>query len=187
MTDNKKVIFGFTGRMASGKGAAAEYLAARHGAATFRFSTILRDILNRLFIPAERPALVGLSEALRITFGQDILAKVMAEDVRHAGAPIIMVEGIRRLEDIAYLQRLPHFVLVAIEADLRVRYERLSARRENPDDATKTWEQFLADQERPTEITIPPVMAIATERIDNNGDRHELERQLDLLVKKYTT
>jgi dephospho-CoA kinase len=50
----KKIIFGFTGLMASGKGAAALYLQNRHSARTFRFSTILRDLLKRLDLPEIR-------------------------------------------------------------------------------------------------------------------------------------
>jgi dephospho-CoA kinase len=76
-------------------------------------------------------------------------------------------------------------VLVSIDADLHTRYERLVKRGENPDDRSKTWEQFIADQERSTEISIPPVMALAQEHIDNNGTPQDLEQQLDELVKKY--
>ncbi len=44
----KKIILGFAGEIASGKGTAAKYLVGRHEAATYRFSTMLRDIVERL-------------------------------------------------------------------------------------------------------------------------------------------
>jgi dephospho-CoA kinase len=186
MPNNKKVIFGLTGLMASGKGAAAKYLQEHHHAETFRFSTILRALLSRLYIAEERTSLVAMSEAVRNAFGQDILAKAMAGDAKNASAPLLVVEGIRRLADIAYLQELPEFVLVAIDADPKTRYDRLVARAENAGDREKTWEQFLADQERSTEISILPVMERAKEHIENNGTPEDLERQLDALVKKYS-
>jgi dephospho-CoA kinase len=184
-TPSKKIIFGFTGLMASGKGAAALYLGARHAARTFRFSTILRDLLKRLDISETRENLVGVSEAIRHQFGEDILAKAMAHDAATASEACIVIEGIRREADITYLQKLPNFVLVSIDADLRTRYDRLVKRGENADDRSKTWEQFVADQERSTEISVPPVMALAQEHIDNNGTPQDLEHQLDELVKKY--
>jgi hypothetical protein len=62
----------------------------------------------------------------------------------------------------------------------------LIQRGENADDATKTYEQFLADHERSTEKSILEVVPLAKERIDNNGDQEDLHKQLDALVEKYT-
>jgi len=45
---NEKIIIGLVGQMASGKGTIAEYLRDKHGADFFTFSTVLRDVLNRL-------------------------------------------------------------------------------------------------------------------------------------------
>lgn len=171
--------------MASGKGAAALYLQTRHSARTFRFSTILRDLLKRLDISETRENLVGMSEAIRHKFGEDILAKAMAHDAATASEACIVIEGIRREADITYLQKLPNFILVAIDADIQTRYERLVKRGENLDDRSKTWEQFVADQERSTEISVPPVMALAHEHVDNNGTQADLEQHLDALIKKY--
>lgn len=185
MTSTPTIILGLTGPMASGKGAAALYLQNRHHAKTFRFSTILRDLLKRLDLPETRENIVGMSQAVRGAFGEDILAKAMAHDAATADRTLVVIEGIRRPADIKYLKELPNFVLVSIDAAMRTRHERLVKRNENPDDTTKTWEQFVADHERPTETTIAPVMAEAREKIDNNGTTDDLERQLDTLVHTY--
>lgn len=182
-----KVILGFSGLIASGKGTAAKYLEERHGATTFRFSTMLRDALDRFYIPKNRDNLIKLSEIMRGTFGEDLMAKTMAHDAEASHAPLVVVEGIRRPADIEYLKRLPGFVLVEIFAEPRVRYERLTARKENLDDATKTFEQFLADHERSTETSIPAVLRSATEHIDNNGPREDLHRLLDGLVARHVS
>jgi dephospho-CoA kinase len=185
MTNNKKIIFGFTGLMASGKGTAAKYFEEKYSASTYRFSTMLRDVLNRLHLEHTRDNLIKLSEVLRTGFGEDILAKTIAKDAEKDSGAIVIIEGIRRRADILYLEQLPHFVLVEIAADIMVRYNRLTQRRENPDDATKTFEQFSEDHKRSTEITIPEVALLAKEHIDNNGNEEHLHQQLDLLLKKY--
>ena len=183
MTMSQKTIFGFVGQMGSGKGTAAKYLEEKHNASTYRFSTILRDILSRLYLTTERDNLVKTSEALRNAFGEDILARVIVQDIGKDPRSLIMLDGIRRVTDVVF--DLPGFVLVEVFADIELRLARINARGENPDDATLTLEQFKANHERSTEKSIAEIAARATERIDNNGDSEELYTQLDELVKKY--
>lgn len=178
-----KIILGFTGLPACGKGTAAKYYSKKYGSPTFRFSTSMRDLLDRLYLPQSRENMSAISRITRETFGQDLYAKVMAGDVGKADHDIVIVEGIRRMEDVQELKKLANFKLVAIEADMKVRYERLKIRGENSDDNTKTWEEFKADHQLETELTIPSVMEKADIRIDNNGSLEDLHKQLDELVK----
>lgn len=174
-----RLILGFVGPQASGKGTACKYLVEHHAAATYRFSTILRDVADRLHIPQSREDLQRLSTALRQTFGEDLLSKAMAADVEAESKPIVAIDGIRRITDIEFLLQLPHFQLVAIDAEERIRFERVTKRGENTDDRSKTWEQFQKDGEQESERQIRSVMAQAKHRIDNNGDFTALYAQLD--------
>jgi dephospho-CoA kinase len=183
---SKKVILGFTGLISSGKGTVASYLEKKYEASTYRFSTMLRELLDRIYVEQNRDNIIKISESIRSLFGEDIMAKAMAKDVEKDTNQIVVVEGIRRTADIEYLRQLPHFVLVEIFADPKVRYERLISRGENTDDNSKTYEQFLADHERSTEKSILEVLPFASEHIDNNGDEESLHAQLDELIKKYT-
>ncbi len=170
--------------MASGKDVSKKYLEEKYGAKSFRFSTILRDILNRLDLPTSRDNNIKLSTVLRENFGQDLLAKVMAKDIGRATEEIVVADGVRRLDDIFYLSKLPGFVLVSIEADLKIRYERMLARNENAGDHEKTFADFEADHKRETEITIPEVMAAAKYHLKNNGSLEELYQQLDKIISE---
>lgn len=182
---NNKVILGFTGLLASGKGTVAKYLEKKYQAGSFRYSTILRDLTNRVYLEESRDNLIKMSECIRHTFGEDTLAKAIAGDAAKTDNNLVVVEGIRRLADIEHLAKLPNFVLVEIFADPRTRYERLIKRGENADDNTKTFEQFLEDHKRSTELSILDVVKHTTEHIDNNGTMDNLYTQLDALVKKY--
>ena len=102
---NKKII-GLVGKISSGKGTVAKYMEEKYNANTYRFSTILRDILKRLHSEINRKNLQDVSTALRQTLGEDILAKVMAEDVKKDDNDLIVVDGIRRMADIKYLKKL---------------------------------------------------------------------------------
>lgn len=182
---NNKIILGFTGQLSSGKGTSAEYLVKKYQADTFKFSTILRDLVDRIHVPQTRDNLIKISEFVRGTFGEDTLSKTIAEDAKNATNSIIIIDGIRRMADIEHLFKLPNFILIEIFADPKIRFERLVKRGENEDDKTKTYEQFLADHERSTEISIKEVIAHATERIDNNGTLEDLYKQLDGLVERH--
>ena len=184
-TSNRKLILGFVGEMASGKGTAVAYLKEKHGASTYSFSGMLRDILDRLYLPHTRDNMIDLSVWVRGHFGEDTMARTMANDIEKDQNHLIAVEGIRRPADIEYLKKMSGFHVVEIVADERTRYERLVKRAQNPGDTTKTLEEFQADSQKPTEISIRDVAREATERVDNNGGAEELYGQLDELIKKY--
>ena len=171
--------------MASGKGTVASYLETKHNASNFQYSKMLRDILDRLYLPQNRDTMPKCSKMIRDTFGNDIMARTMAEDVKHSHENIIVSEGIRRLDDIKYLQQNPNFILIRIDADEKIRYSRLTTRTENTDDKTKTFNQFISDHQKETELTIPEVMNLATETLNNDGSLENLHTQIDSLTKKY--
>lgn len=178
-----KLILGIAGEIGSGKGTIAKYLSKKHQASTYRFSTMLRDILDRLHLEHNRDNIQRLSTCLRHTFGEDLMARVMAEDVGGDDSDLIVIDGVRRVDDIKYLREIPKFKLVFVEADMKTRYERLIKRSENTDDKEKTFEEFEKDHERETEVTIRELKNYADLTIENNGTLEEFYEKLDELVK----
>lgn len=180
-----KIIIGLVGEMAAGKSTVTEYLKKNYQATTFRFSDMLRDILKRIHVEPERANLQSLSTFVRQTYGEDIMSKVIAKDVSAATAPMIITEGIRRPSDITYLREVPGFKIIAISADEKIRYERIIQRRENPDDANKTWEQFRAEGNQESEQKIKAIAAEADFTVDNNGTTAELFEQIEKILKGF--
>lgn len=177
-----KIIIGFTGPIASGKDASQKYLSEKYGAISFRFSTIMRDILQRLSLEINRLNLSRLSSILRENFSEDLFAKVIANDVNNSPAKLIIVDGIRRQADIKYLRDIPNFYLVGINADPEIRYKRLIKRKENIGDENKTYKQFIADHQLETELSIPVIMAQANYQINNDLSLENLYQQLDKII-----
>ncbi len=178
----KKQIIGLVGKISSGKGTVASYLEEKYQAHTYRFSTILRDILKRLHSEINRANMQNISTAIRQTLGEDILAKVIAEDVKKDDSPLIVVDGIRRMVDIKYLKELDGFILVKVEASEKTRYQRLIQRSENADDQKKTFEEFLKEQENEADAEIPLVMKNAQKTLNNEEDFNNLYNQIDNLI-----
>lgn len=170
-----KLIIGLVGQAGCGKGTMADLLQTEYGAGYFRFSAILSGILDRLALEKTREHFTALSETLRKTFGEDVLSYAIANEALHAPQDVVILDGIRRVEDIVGLEPLPLFKLVAIDADPKLRYERMKNRGEKASEKNFTWEQFLAEEQLPTEVTIPFVMKRATKTLTNNGSREEFE------------
>jgi dephospho-CoA kinase len=177
-----KMIIGFVGQAGAGKGTAAEMVAANMKGEIFTFSDILVDILKRLFKERSRDNMIKMSTALREAFGQDALANVMEQQVKESTADIVVVDGIRRFEDIEDLQKEPNFHLVEVSAPPEMRFERLKNRKEKAGEADMTWEDFLAMSERETEKTIAGVAAQADYKIENDSDLEAFKAKLDELI-----
>lgn len=177
-----KIIIGLAAELAGGKGTATKYITEKYNGNSHRFSTMLRDILDRIYLGHSRENMQNLSTILRQTFGEDTMAKVMFEDTKKDEHNVVVVDGVRRPADIKYLRQLSEFKLVYIDADIKKRYERILKRGENPDDATKTFEQFEKDQLGEADAQIRSLKDQADFVVDNNGSFEDLYNQFDKII-----
>ena len=168
-----KIILGFVGDLASGKGTICQYLKEKYNVNSYRFSTMLRDILDRIYVEKTRENLQDLSTFLRGRYGQDIMSKVIVKDVLQDKNDLVVVDGIRRPTDITYLQELPGFHLIYVTADPKLRWQRMVLRQENPDDAGKTFDQFLKDEQAEADMLIKELGKKAKYTLVNNGSVEE--------------
>lgn len=178
-----KIIIGLAGEMACGKGTVAKHIVEKYKAGSYRFSTMLRDVLKRLYIEESRESMQELSTMVRKKFGEDLFAKVMSEDVKKDDNEVIVIDGIRRMADIEYLKKIPEFRLVYIEADITKCYERIINRRENADDSEKTFEEFEKEHQQEAEIQIKDLKNYADYTIDNNENYNHLYEQIDKIIE----
>ncbi|MEI6280564.1 MAG: AAA family ATPase [bacterium] len=179
-----KIILGLTGPIASGKETVKKYLVEKYSAKDCKFSTILRDILNRATVPISRDSMQRLSTVLRVNFGEDLLAKAIAVDAAKLDSHVVVIDGVRRPTDIEHLNKLPNFFLVKIDADSKKRYERMVKRNENEGDDKKMYEEFLKDHQAEADSLVPIVMATAKYSIENSGGFEDLYKQIDEIIKK---
>ncbi len=178
-----KIIFGLVSQMAGGKETVKKYLEENYQAKSCRFSSIMRDILDRLYLDKSRDNFQKLSTVLRQVYGEDILAQSITKEVKSLEANIIVVDGVRRQADIKFLKELDNFYLIAIEAEAEIRYKRLVMRAENVGDSEKTYEDFLSDHNQEADKQIPDVMKTADFVVNNDGSLKDLYSQIDKLIK----
>lgn len=184
MLENKKIILGLVGEIASGKDTMADYLKKKYNSETVSFSTPIRKILDILHLPQTRENMVKIGAEMRNAFDKTIWGKVIAEECEENSSHLITLPNVRIENDIIYLQKMGNFFLININASPEIRYQRLIQRGQNPDDRTKTWEQFIQDGELATEITIREVAKLAQYQLDNNGNFEDFYKQIDELMEK---
>lgn len=178
-----KKIIGLTGPMASGKDAVKKYIEEKYGAKSVKFSQIIRDVLNRLRVPVSRDSMINMSLSLIDQFGKDILAKNIVEDSKEETADIVILDGVRRPADIIYAKDNDSFILIGIDADINIRYERMKSRNENLGDYNKTLEEFKEEHNLETEIMIPELLKDADYVLSNNGSLEDLYKQVDEIME----
>ncbi len=178
-----KIVIGIIGKAASGKGTVGKYLEDKYGAVPFVFSKSMKDCLKRLHLPLSRENLTAFSELTRKTFGDDLYAKVIAEDCKESDAPMVSVDGIRRMTDMTILKTLPGFHTIYVTAPVELRWQRARARGEKANEANMTLEQFKAEELLPTEVTIGQVGDRAEFSVVNDGSFDELYTSLESIVE----
>ncbi len=180
----KQTIIGLTGERVSGKGTIAKHIIKKYKAKYYRFSSILGDLLERLYLPKSRANYIDLVLALRKTFGADILAKVMVKDISKDKNKLIIIDGIRYPDELEVLKKIPGFHLVYITADVKRRYERAIKRKEKVGEDKLTLTQFKKIENAPTEKNIPKIGKTAEYVIDTNCEMDESLKRADKIMEK---
>lgn len=181
-----KIIIGIAGESGSGKDTATRYLAEKYGASHHKFSAMLRDILDRLNVEQNRKNIDLISTTLRHAFGEDIMSRVICHDVESDTHELIVMDGVRRESDLMCVRSLPGFVLWFVDTSLETRYNRITSRRENADDHTKTFEEFVEESKSEPQQRIQDLKGIADFVIDNNGTLEQLQGQIDDIMFHFT-
>lgn len=177
------IIIGLVGHIASGKGTIVSCLKETYGGKQYRFSKILDDILIRLYKENSRDNEINLAIKLRELYGDDVLARVLADDIKKEKPDVAVVDGIRYPLEVEALQTLPGFKLVAVITDEEARYQRTLLRGEKADELGTTREEFKKLHERPTEIYIDELIEKADSTITNNGTLEDLKKQVAQILK----
>lgn len=182
MTSNNKKVLGLVGDLAAGKSTVSRYLKEKHHINSYLYSQALRDVLKRIHIEDSRENLQKLSALLRENFDQQILGEVITKDIMNDPNEIVIADGIRRPSDIIQLEKLPGFCLIYITADPQIRWERQTKRNQNTGDASKTFAQFMKDEESEVEKPIKELGKRAKYTLTNNGTEEEFIEQIEKML-----
>lgn len=184
-----KTYIAVIGKMGSGKETVfrtirdLDKLGFGYSASIHHFSDPLNEILDLLFLPRVRANQQSLSTLLRQRFGEELLGSVLQKRAELDKADMVVLDGVRRPQDVVMFRRLLNSFLVLVIADPEIRWQRLRRRADRPGDAEKTWEQFQKEDVAETESRIEEIGKQADYIIDNSGSFENLQSQ----VRKFLT
>ena len=132
------MIIGLTGTNGAGKTEVSEYLKSR-GFEYHSLSDEIREEIRRTDREITREILIEVGNDLRKKFGSGILAERILPKLEQNHNCV--VDSIRNPSEVEALKRRKDFILLAVDADQMIRFERSRNRaREN---AAQTIEQFI--------------------------------------------
>lgn len=187
MLKYKPLIIGITGAFGSGKSTAANFLESKGLKKIILSSFLEEEAKKRNKERITRRILQDIGNEWREKYGKDILAKKTIEFLRKEKLQNTVIDGIRNLGEIEEFRKNGEFILVAIVANRKVRFERLKSlkRREQ-----LTWDLFerldkrdLGIGEKQTGLQVAFCIASADVFIDSNGSIEDFQNKLEYFLK----
>ncbi len=177
------IIIGITGTLGSGKGEIASILKTK-GFIHFSVRDFLILELKRRNIGVNRDTMTSLANELRKTHSPQYIIEQLCNQAVAEGKNAA-IESVRTPGEIDFLksQTGGEFYLVAVDADQKVRYERIVGRKSDLDKVS--FEKFVSDEQRemissdPTKQNISECMCRADVVIRNDGNLDELAHQVE--------
>lgn len=172
-------IFVIVGMPAAGKNLARDFAIAR-GIPYFATGDLVRAEVVLRGIEATPDNMAAVSTELRGDDGMGV-TRLALETALHAGAPVVMLEGMRSWPEIELIREQATAVVIAFLAPLAIRRERIIARGRSDDSA----EAFNERDQREIAYGTAVPIALADEYILNTGTMEEALEKLNDLVVKY--
>lgn len=119
-------IIGITGTLGAGKGTVVDYLVTKGFKHYSARDFITREIVCR-GMAVNRDSMTVVANDLRAEHSPSYIAEALYEEAAAAGKNAV-IESLRTEGEIAALRAKGDFLLVAVDADPKVRYERIVAR-----------------------------------------------------------
>ena len=180
-------IIGITGTLGSGKGTVVQYLKDKYGFRHYSARAFISEEVSRRNLPDIRDNLRLVANELRTNFGSSYVAEQLYGRALKDGKNSV-IESLRSTGEITALRTKPQsFFLLAVDADSKIRYDRIFLRKSSTD--AVSFEKFLQDESYEMNDTSPGGMNIAEcikmadGHIKNNGDIKSLHEQIDRLVE----
>lgn len=178
------MIIGITGKNAAGKGEVADRLKEK-GFVYFSLSDIVREESTKMGLEHTRYDLINVGNKLREEHGPQVLAERIMQKIRESKDKNFVVDSIRNPFEAKELLKSKEFLLVGVEASVKLRFER-SIERNREGDA-KTLKEFKEYEEKEnvekeTNQQLDETFKLAGKVISNNGSLEDLHQKVDDLL-----
>jgi dephospho-CoA kinase len=180
------MIIGITGSFGAGKGVVVDYLVKNKGFKHYSARDFIKDEVMKRGMPMDRNSMIEVGNDLRAQHGAVYIIESLYNRAVADGADAV-IESIREVAGAQFIKKHGGLVL-GVDADPKIRYERAFARGSETDHVT--FEEWL-DQEKkesnpndPTKQDVFGALKESTFVVSNNGTPEELFVQVEAALKK---
>jgi dephospho-CoA kinase len=180
----KVLIVGITGLIGAGKGTVVEYLVEKGKFKHFSASGFITEEIVRRNLPVDRDSMILVGNDLRQKFGAGYVVEELLK--RAEGEKRAVIESIRTLGEVEKIRK-NNGILLAVDADQKIRYERNIKRNSNKDKVS--FEKFMEQEKRELDSTDPnkqnlqACVRVADYVIENNRTIEELNQKVKEILK----
>jgi len=182
----KKLIIGITGTNGAGKGTVVDYLVNKKIFLHFSASGLITQEIIKRNLPVNRDNMIIVGNDLRAKNGAGYIAEELIRRASSNNSNSI-IESIRTLGEVDKLRERGG-MLLAVDADQKLRYKRIVLRGEEKDKVS--FEQFVAQEKKemesddPNKQNLQACKKVADYLIENNGTLEELNKEIEKLLVK---
>ncbi len=175
---------GLTGTLGAGKGTVVSLL-EKKGFTHYSVRDFLKFYLSREEKEHTRDNMVELANRLRAENSPSYIAERLFEQASFSNQDAI-IESLRTEGEINSLREKGDFYLLAIDADSKIRYERIQGRGSSTDNIS--YETFMEHEDRemistdPNKQNLGACVALADYKIKNNGTLLQLKQNLEAVL-----
>jgi dephospho-CoA kinase len=180
------IIIGITGTIGAGKGTVVDYLVKNKGFQHFSARGLIVEEIEKRGMENNRDNMVVVGNDLREKYGPGYVAEELFKRALEFGENAV-IESLRAVGEIETLRKKGKFILLAVDAEPKIRYERISGRGTVTDNIT--FEKFLADEQKEMDSTdfnkqnLRKCIEMADYKIENNGTIDELNSKIEEILK----
>lgn len=181
------MIIGLTGSFGAGKGCVADYLVQQKGFAHYSARTFITKEIEKRGLLVSRDSMIEVANDLRKMHGPTYIFEQLVNMAKeHEGNAV--VESVRAVAEAKYIKEHGGVVL-GVDADPQVRYERIVKRGSETDHVTfEEWHAQEVRESNPDDPTKQDIFGALRESnciIMNTTTLEELYKEIDSFIQQY--